>query len=293
LLRYPMTSQITFLECGGNSTALYAPKAVQADVQTLHGLCSCAEWTGVRLATLLEEAGVNPDAKWLIAEGADLPNVSRSMPLDKVIDDAMVALYQNGERLHPGNGYPMRLLVPGYEGGASIKWLRRIKLVDRSAMSMNDVRHNSVPAPEETPWDSFAPQKVKSFITRPSPGVTLKGPGYYEISGLAFSGSGKITGVDVSSDGGKSWTQAALQEPVLSKAFTRFRMPWHWNGAQAILQSRAKDSVGDVQPTRGTLVAKYGQLEGQPSTNLFSLHGYNAITSWSVGSSGEISHVYA
>jgi sulfane dehydrogenase subunit SoxC len=293
LLRYPMTSQISFLECGGNSAALYAPKPVQADVQTLHGLCSCAEWTGVKLATLLQEAGIDPEAKWLIAEGADLPNMSRSIALAKIIDDAMVALYQNGERLNPANGYPMRLLLPGYEGSASIKWLRRIKIVDASAMSINDIKRNSMPLPEGESWEPFFPQEVKSFITRPSPGLELKEPGYYEISGLAFSGSGKIDRVDVSADGGKSWAQAALQEPVLSKAFTRFRAPWHWNGGPAILQSRAKDSVGNVQPTRAALVAKRGQLEGQPSISSFSRYGWNAITSWSVSSGGEISHVYA
>jgi sulfane dehydrogenase subunit SoxC len=293
LHRYPLTSRIAFLESGGNSAALYSREPVAAGVQALHGLCSCAEWTGVKLSTLLDEAGIDQKATWIIAEGADLPNVTRSIPLAKALDDAIVALYQNGEPLNPANGYPIRLLLPGYEGSSNIKWLRRIKLVDAPAMDIGDVKHSTILLPNENALQFFYLQEVKSFITRPSPGLDLKEPGYYEISGLAFSGVGKIDRVDVSADGGKSWTQAVLQEPVLSKAFTRFRAPWQWNGGPAILQSRATDEAGNVQPTRGALVAERGELEGRASVTSFALQHCNAITSWAVGVGGEVSHVYA
>ncbi len=293
LYRYPMTSRIAFLESGGNSAALYSREPVTAGVQTLHGLCSCAEWTGVKLSTLLDEAGIDQKATWIIAEGADLPNMTRSIPLAKALDDAIVALYQNGEPLNPANGYPIRLLLPGYEGSCNIKWLRRIKLVDGPAMDIDDVKRSTILLPDGNALQFFYLQEVKSFITRPSPGLDLKEPGYYEISGLAFSGVGKIDHVDVSADGGKSWTQAALQEPVLSKAFTRFRAPWQWNGGPAILQSRAMDQAGNVQPTRGALVAERGELEGRASVTSFALQHCNAITSWAIGVGGEVSHVYA
>jgi len=293
LNRYPMVSRIAFLESGGNSAALYSREPIAAGVQALHGLCSCAEWTGVKLSTLLDEAGIDPKATWIIAEGADLPNRTRSIPLAKALDDAIVALYQNGEPLHPANGYPLRLLLPGYEGSGSIKWLRRIKLVDAPAMDIDDVKRSAILLASGNAQLFFYLQEVKSFITRPSPGLNLKEPGYYEISGLAFSGAGMIDRVDVSADGGKSWTQAVLQEPVLSKAFTRFRAPWHWNGGPAILQSRATDQAGNVQPTRVALVAERGELESKPSITSFSMRHCNAITSWGVGIGGEVSHVYA
>ena len=293
LHRYPMISRTTFLESGGNSALLYSPTPVQANVQALHGLCSCAEWTGVRLSTLIEEAGIDPKAKWLIAEGADAASVTGSVPLTKAMDDAIIALYQNGEPIYPANGYPMRLLLPGYEGSANIKWLRRIELVEAPAMDINDVRYSSILLPSGKSLQFFFTQEVKSFITRPSPGLNLKGLGYCEISGLAFSGNGKISRVEVSVDGGRSWAEAALQEPVLSKAFTRFRMAWQWNGAPAILQSRATDEAGNVQPTRAALVAERGEAEGTPSFATFKFRHCNAITAWGINASGEVSHVYA
>jgi sulfane dehydrogenase subunit SoxC len=293
LHRYPMVSRTTFLESAGNSTLLYSPTPVQANVQALHGLCSCAEWTGVKLSTLIEEAGIDAKAKWLITEGADAPNVTSSVPLAKAMEDAIIALYQNGEPIYPENGYPMRLLLPGYEGAASIKWLRRIKLVEAPAMDINDVRYSSILLPSGKSVQFFFTQEVKSFITRPSPGLNLRAPGYYEISGLAFSGNGKISRVDVSADGGKSWAEAALQEPVLSKAFTRFRMAWEWNGGPSVLLSRATDEGGNVQPARAALMADRGEAESAPSFTSFKLLHCNAITAWGISSSGEVSHVYA
>src|SRR6266849_1368965 len=230
LARYPMVSRMTFVECGGNSAPLFSPEPIQASVQALHGLVSCAEWTGVMLSSLLEEAGVDPKAKWLIAEGADSLALSRSVPLGKALDDAMVALYQNGERLMPGNGYPMRLLLPGWEGNMNVKFLRRIKLVEQPAMSYYEARTYSQILPGGKAYKFYFVQEVKSFITQPSPGLTLKDPGLYEISGIAYSGTGRISKVMVSADGGSTWAQAALQEPVLSKAFTRFCIPWRWDG---------------------------------------------------------------
>jgi sulfane dehydrogenase subunit SoxC len=293
LARYPMVSRVTFLECGGNSAPMFSPEPLQETVQALHGLVSCAEWTGVRLSTLLEETGVDPRAKWLIAEGADSPHLSRSVPMKKAMDDAMIALYQNGERIMPGNGYPMRLLLPGYEGNMNVKFLRRIKLVEEAAMSMYESRTYSQLLPNGKAYRFYFLQEVKSYITNPSHGATLKAPGLYEISGIAYSGTGRIEKVLVSADGGKSWAPAALQEPVLSKAFTRFRMPWRWDGSPAILQSRAWDEAGNVQPTREQFVAARGELKAKPPVLGFPNQHYNSITSWGIDGKGEIKHVYA
>src|SRR5437899_1371892 len=229
LARYPMVTRVTFLECGGNSALLFSPQPLQQNVQALHGMASCAEWTGVKLSTLLEETGIDPKARWFIAEGADAPHLTRSVPLKKALDDAMIALYQNGERLMPANGYPMRLLLPGYEGNMNVKYLRRIKLVEEPAMSFWESKTYAQLLPNGKAYQFYLLQEVKSFITQPSPGLTLKEPGLYQISGIAYSGTGRISKVTVSADGGRSWAEAALQEPVLSKAFTRFRMLWRWD----------------------------------------------------------------
>jgi len=293
LSRYPMVSRRTFVECGGNSAPMFSPEPLQETVQALHGLASCAEWTGVRLSTLLEETGIDPRATWFIAEGADSPHLSRSVPMKKALDDAMIALYQNGERLMPGNGYPMRLLLPGYEGNMNVKFLRRIKLVEQPALSMYEARTYSPILPSGKAYRFYFLQEVKSFITYPSHGHALKGPGLYEISGIAYSGTGPIEKVMVSADGGQSWAQAALQEPVLSKAFTRFRLPWRWNGGPATLLSRAWDQSGNVQPTRAEFVAARGELTKPPPVLGFLNQHYNSITSWGVASNGEVKHVYA
>src|SRR6476659_3706427 len=294
LARYPMQSRMTFVECGGNSAPLFSNEPMKAGVQTIHGLVSCAEWTGVMLSTLLEEAGIDPRAKWLIAEGADSLALSRSVPISKASDDAMIALYQNGERLMPGNGYPMRLLLPGYEGNMNVKFLRRIKLTEEPAMSMYEGRTYSQILPDGKAYRFYFLQEVKSFITHPSFGHSLKGPGFYEISGVAYSGTGRIAKVLVSADGGKSFGEAALQAPVLPKAFTRFRMPWRWDGQPVVLQSRAWDESGEVQPLRADFVAARGQTD-KPVTNPlgFPNQHYNSITSWGVDSAGGIKHVYA
>ena len=293
LLRHPMTSRIAFIECGGNSAGLFSPQPLQTNVQGLHGLVSCAEWTGVKLSTLLDETGIDPKAKWFIAEGADAAHVIRSTPLSKALDDAIIVLYQNGEPLMPGNGYPMRLLLPGYEGNMNIKYVRRIKLLPEPAFSYWESQVYTEPLPNGKAYQFYFVNEVKSFITSPSPGRDLKEPGFYEISGLAYSGKGRISKVLVSADGGHSWGEAALQEPVLSMAFTRFRMPWQWNGGSAILQSRAWDEDGNVQPTRAEFVATRGQLPSVPPLLAFENHHFNAITSWAVDQKGKVVHVYA
>ena len=293
LARYPMVSRINFVECGGNSAPLYNKDPVQANVQAIHGLVSCSEWTGVRMSTLLEETGIDPKAKWLLAEGADGPSMNRSIPIAKALDDVMIALYQNGERIAPSNGYPMRLLVPGYEGNMNVKWLRRIKLVESPVMAINETKQYTILRPDGKAWQFYFPQEVKSFITHPSPGLSMKGPGFYEISGIAFSGNGRIGKVEVSADGGKSWAPAGLQAPVLSKAFTRFRVPWTWDGRPVILQSRATDEAGNVQPTREAFIAERGPPRGTPNVAAFTMEHCNAITSWGIDAKGEVSHVYA
>ncbi|MBV8838355.1 MAG: sulfite dehydrogenase [Alphaproteobacteria bacterium] len=284
LHRYPLESRIAFIECAGNSQALNAAQAQPLGMAAIHGLLSCSEWTGVRLSTLLDEAGVDPAASWLIAEGADAAAMSRSIPLAKAMKDAIVCLYQNGERVRPSNGYPLRLLVPGFEGNMNVKWLRRIKLTAEPVMAKDETSKYTVLLKDEKAWQFFFPMEVKSIITRPAPGAQLKGPGFYEISGLAWSGNGSIRQVEVSADGGASWAPAALQGPILPIAPVRFRAPWQWNGGPAILQSRATDSTGMVQPTRAAFVADRGLRGG---------YHYNAIASWRIDEKGEAANVYA
>ena len=293
LSRYPMISRMSFVECGGNGAPLFSKEPVQASVQALHGLVSCSEWTGVPLSTLLDEAGIDPKAKWIVAEGADATHLSRSVPLAKALDDAMIALYQNGERIMPGNGYPMRLLLPGWEGNMNIKWVRRIQVTELPAMSFYEARTYTSILPGGKAYQFYFIQEVKSFITHPSPELRLNGPGFYEISGIAYSGNGRISRVMVSADGGKTWAQAALQAPVLSKAFTRFRLPWRWDGGPAVLQSRAWDEAGSAQPTRAEFVATRGESAKVPAVTAFPNEHFNAVTSWAVGPGGEVKHVYA
>ena len=284
LLRYPTVSRIQFLECAGNSGQNLGPQPPQAPCGVIHGLMSCSEWTGVPLSILLDEAGVERGNDWVLAEGADAAAMSRSVPLAKLMDDAIVALYQNGERLRPENGYPMRLFLPGYEGNMSVKWLRRLKVVKSPVMTRDETSHYTDVLLNGKARILTYPMHVKSVITSPSTGLAMKGPGVYEITGLAWSGLGKIRRVEVSADGGKSWADAALNDPVLSKSFTRFRLPWQWSGGPAVLMSRAVDETGAVQPTRASLVAEYGER---------SNYHNNGIQVWSVAASGEVSNVYA
>lgn len=284
LHRYPRQSRIAFIECAGNSFVLNAPQAQPVGVALTHGLLSCSEWTGIPFSTLLDEAGVDPSARWVIAEGADAAGMSRSIPLSKAMDDVLVCLYQNGETVRPSNGYPVRLLVPGFEGNMNVKWLRRLKLTANPAMTKDETSKYTILLQDGKAWQFVFPMEVKSVITRPAPGIKLRGPGFYEISGLAWSGNGSIRQVEVSADGGKSWAPAALQGPILPKAPVRFRAAWQWNGAPAVLQSRAIDDTGMVQPTRTALAAERG---------LRGVFHYNAIASWRIDEKGEATNVYA
>jgi sulfane dehydrogenase subunit SoxC len=294
LERYPMVTRMHFVECAGNSAPMFSSAPLQVTAQALHGLAANAEWTGVLLSTLLDEVGIDPKAKWILAEGADSLGLSRSVPIKMALDDVMVALYQNGERIQPGNGYPMRLLVPGCQGNMNVKYLRRLKLIDQPGMTFYEAKTYSQILPTGKSWLFHFTMEVKSFITHPSFGHALKGPGHYEISGIAYSGNGRIAKVMVSADGGKSWAEAALQGSINPKAFTRFRMPWRWDGQPVVLQSRAWDEAGNVQPLRAEFVAARGQTEKPVTSPLaFPNQHYNSITSWGIDNAGSIKHVYA
>ena len=284
LSRYPMVSRICFIECAGNSSATaISPEPPQGSAGLVHGLVSCADWTGVPLALLLNEAGVDPAGKWLLAEGADSAAMSRSVPMEKAYDDAIVALYQNGERLRPENGYPVRLLLPGWEGNMSVKWLSRIKVTDGPTHTKDETSKYSDPMPDGKARQFTFEQGVKSLITRPSAGMTMNGAGLYEISGLAWSGAGRISRVEVSLDGGATWRDAALQGQALPKSLVRFRLPWDWNGQPAQLQSRAIDEKGNMQPTRKAYKAE-NAVDGRFHNNM--------ITTWSIGADGSVKNVY-
>ena len=284
LSRYPLVSRIQFLECSGNGRANDAPEPPQVPVSQIHGLVSCSDWTGVPLSVLLDETGVEPDARWIVAEGADAAAMNRSVPMAKALDDAMIALYQNGERLRPDNGYPMRLFLPGYEGNMSIKWLRRIEVTAEPLMTREETSKYTDLLPDGRALQFTFQMGVKSVITSPSGGLEMQGPGLYQISGIAWTGAGRIRRVEVSADGGQSWAEAALTDPILPLSLTRFRMPWRWSGGPAVLQSRAIDETGAVQPTRAVLHARLGTR--------FDYH-HNAIQSWLVSADGAVSNVYA
>ncbi len=284
LLRYPLCSTTCFIECGGNSNAGWNRIPSQSQAGYFHGLVSNSEWTGIPLGVLLQEAGVKRGAQWVIAEGADAFAMHVSIPLEKIMDDGMLALYQNGERLRPENGYPLRLVLPGWEGVVNVKWLRRLELTDQPAMARNETaRYTDLQADGTARMFSFVMQ-AKSLITSPSSGMVLKGgPGLYQVTGLAWSGRGRIKKVEVSADAGKSWAEAELQGPILPRAFTRFRIPWRWSGAPAVLKSRAIDETGYVQPERQALIDQRGR---------HGFYHYNGIVNWSVDEQGNLGHVY-
>lgn len=285
LLRYPMASRICFVECAGNSffNSNLFEEPMQVPVGMIHGLVSGAEWTGIPLSMLLDEAGLDARGKWILAEGADAAAMSRSIPIEKALDDAVVALYQNGERLRPEQGYPVRLLLPGYEGNMSVKWLRRIKVTAGPTHTKDETsKYSDLMADGKARQFTFR-MDVKSAITRPATGLNMQGPGLYQISGLAWSGHGRIARVEVSADGGKSWSEAALDAPVLPMALTRFRLPWRWSGAPAVLQSRAIDEKGNSQLRRDVWSEQYAT--GQ-------LYHCNAIQSWGIATNGEVTNVY-
>jgi sulfane dehydrogenase subunit SoxC len=284
LRRFPSASRVHFIECAGNSGREHEGRPGET-VQRSHGLFSNSEWTGVPLKTILEEAGIKPKARWIVAEGADASKMSRSIPLDKALDDVLVAYGQNGEALRPEQGYPLRLVVPGWEGNINIKWLGRIMVTDEPFMTREEAAIYTDLTPDgKARWFTFA-MEAKSVITRPSGEHILEGRGWYEISGLAWSGRGRITRVEVSSDDGKTWTDAHLNDPVLPKAATRFSMSWRWDGSEVALQSRCTDETGYVQPTREQLISVRGLHAGPDGFN-----HYNGIKTWFVHRDGKVSH---
>jgi sulfane dehydrogenase subunit SoxC len=228
---------------------------------------------------VLAEVGVAPGATWLLAEGADAAALARSVPLAKALDDAILAYAQNGERLRAEQGYPLRLLLPGYEGNTNIKWLRRIKLGDAPWETREETSRYTSLLPDGTARQFGFIMEVKSVITHPSGGEALTA-GFCEIRGLAWSGRGRIRRVEVSTDGGATWREAALQAPVLEKCLTRFRLPWQWQGEALVLQSRATDETGAIQPTRAALVAERGAHAD---------YHYNAIHAWRIAADGKVS----
>ena len=282
LLKYQMVSRIHFLECSGNSGALLRGE-IGGSAQSLHGLVSCAEWTGIPLSTLLDEAGVLPEAEWVAAVGADAASMGRSIPLTKALDDVMVALYQNGEAVRPGQGYPMRLFCPGWEGNVSVKWLTQIKVTQEPAQFRDETSKYTDTLQNRSSYQFTFPMGTKSLITSPSGEMTLNQPGIYQITGIAWSGRGGIRQVEVSADGGKTWAEAAIQGHQLDRALTRFTIPWEWDGGEAILQSRATDSRGNIQPTRSDVIASRGTL---------SFYHNPCIQSWQVDPAGEVRNVY-
>jgi sulfane dehydrogenase subunit SoxC len=283
LMRLPSVSRLHFIECSGNTLTEWEEPTLRT-VQGTHGLTSTSEWTGVKLSTVLEMAGLQDSGTWILAEGADAAVMTRSVPVEKAMDDAILAYAQNGEALRPEQGYPLRLLLPGFEGNMQIKWLRRLEVSDMPFMTREETSKYTDLMPDGEARQFTFEMDAKSVITFPSGAMRLPRPGYYEITGLAWSGRGRVTKVEVSTDGGETWEEAALQEPVLDKCHTRFRLPWVWDGEPAVLQSRVTDETGYIQPTLEELV----EVRGTDS-----VYHLNAIQSWGIDSDGEVTNVHA
>jgi len=280
LKRLPSVSRLCFVECSGNGGAAYNrdPRR-EVSPQMVDGLLSTSEWTGVALATLLREVGVRPGATWMLAEGGDAAVMGRSVPLEKAWDDALIAYAQNGEAIRPEQGYPARLLLPGWEGNAQVKWIRRIEVSDGPFMTRDETSKYTDPLADGTARQFSLVLDAKSTITFPTYPYVLPEAGWWEVTGLAWSGRGRITRVDVSTDGGTTWEPAELQDPILSKCTTRFRHLWNWDGRATTLMSRAVDETGYTQPSLQTLMNARG--EGT------SYH-YNSIRPWSVEPDGQV-----
>jgi sulfane dehydrogenase subunit SoxC len=297
LRRLPAVSRFHFLECHGNSAASgpTAPlrKGPDATVQETHGLTSCSEWTGVPLSLLLGQVGVQKGATWLMAEGADVVKHTKSIPLEKAMDDVMIVYGQNGEPIRPEQGFPLRLLVPGWQGINNVKWLRRIYLVDEPYMAMMEsTKYPSARPDGKSRWfeNQLGP---KSVITRPSGGQRLSGSGYYEISGLAWSGAGVVRRVEVSTDGGRTWSDAKVQSAVYPKAHVRFGLGWTWEGDECVLQSRCTDDKSQVQPTIEELAKFWGvdldYFRSLPAGTV-DMGNFNAIQPWKIARDGSVTN---
>lgn len=292
LKRFPSVNRVHFLECNANGTPggptgsfRVSPKAT---AQETHGYTSCSVWTGVPLSTILQRVGVKPEAKWIVAEGSEKGKHTKSIPIEKAMDDILIAYGQNGEALRPQQGYPIRLLVPGWEGINNVKWLRRIKLVDKPYMGMwESTKYPNLHPDGKSRWfqSQMGPRTV---ITRPSGGQKLPGPGFYEISGLAWSGGGSVRTVEVSTDNGATWREAEIQSPIYPKAHVRFGFGWDWNGEETTLQSRCTDDAGERQPTVVEL-AKFWKVEPDFFITTGTIPGhFNAIQPWKVNPDGSV-----
>ena len=278
LKRLPSVSRTHFLECAGNSTGEHLGQ-LGATPQLSAGLLSCSEWTGVSVTTLFKEVGVKPQAKWVLAEGADAARLARSVPMAKMMDDAMVAYSQNGEAVRPEQGYPLRLILPGWEGNINVKWLHRLELIDQPAMTRDEAAFYTDLLPSGKARQFGVMMEAKSIVTRPSGGQHLPSPGFYEITGVAWSGRALVKAVEVSTDGGKNWKPATLQQPVLKHSVVRFRMPWTWDGSPATIGSRCIDESGYVQPTSEELVKVRG---------LAAYQHHNGIKWWNLQENGDL-----
>ncbi|NRR33937.1 sulfite dehydrogenase [Oxalobacteraceae bacterium] len=282
LMRLPSVSRIHFIECGANTGAEWANVALPT-VQYTHGMLACSEFTGVLLSTLLDLCGIDRKrARYVLAEGADGSSMTRTIAVERALDDVIVAWGQNGEMLRPENGYPLRLVVPGVQGVSWVKYLRRIEVGEQPWDTKDETIHYIDLMPDGLHRQYTSVQECKSVITTPSGGQTLLDRGYYNVSGLAWSGRGRIKRVDVSVDGGRNWRSARLEGPVQNKALTRFNIDWVWDGTDAVLQSRAIDDSGYVQPAIRQLRAVRGTR---------SIYHNNAIQSWKVAPNGEVSNV--
>ena len=283
----PSVSRVHFIECAYNA----APPERQdrdATVQRTHGQTSCSQWTGVLLSVLLKEVGVQRSAKWIVAEGAEAKRRTKSIPLAKVMEDAIVAYGQNGEPVRPEQGFPLRLVVPGYEGPANVKWLRRIKVGELPWMADADNPGHTTLRPDgKGRWFEFE-MGVNSVITIPSGGQKLPQPGFYGVTGLAWSGGGAISRVEVSTDAGQTWQDAKLLEPVLRFAHTRFYFRWNWDGSEVVLQSRATDERGDVQPSLVELNRIYGVDTDYWLAIDDSRGHFNPIQPWKITEDGSV-----
>jgi len=283
IMRLPSVSRFHFIECGANTAVEWAQVAVPT-VQYTHGMISCSEFTGVPLITLLEMAGADlKSGRFVLAEGGEGSSMTRTIPMSLITSGEVLVVYgQNGEMLRPENGYPLRLVVPGVQGVSWIKYLRRVEVGDQPYATKDEAIHYMDLMPNGMHRQYTSIQECKSVVTTPSGGQVLLDKGFYNISGLAWSGRGKVKRVDVSVDGGRNWRTARLQTPVLSKALTRFNIDWVWSGQPAIIQSRAMDETGFVQPT-------YAQLRKVRGSR--SIYHNNAIQSWLVQESGEVKNV--
>jgi sulfane dehydrogenase subunit SoxC len=286
--RMPSVSRVHFLQCAGSSYLPLGDRQRAVTVQQTHGKTSCSEWTGVPLSLLLQEAGVQKGASWLVAEGAEWKKHWISIPLEKGMDDALVAYGQNGEPVRRENGFPLRLLVPGWEGVRNVKWLRRIKVVDEPYMTKwESTVYTNLRSDGKARWFQFE-LEPNSVITFPSGGQRLPGRGFYEITGLAWSGGGAVRRVEVSTDGGRSWKGAQLQEPVHRMAHARFRFPWRWGGEEAVLLSRCTDEWGSVQPTKAELEKIWGVQPDYWLSTTNRIQHFNACQPWKVTREGSV-----